>query len=501
MGLNMDVDHVAFAGLRKFDGKRTRWLYPQEVGQIAGRAGRYRTDGTFGVTGDAQEMDEDLVTAVEEHLYEPIASAEWRSADLEFASLKGLMRSLAAPPTREGLKLAEESLDETTLRQLALDPDLERRIGTDRERLRRLWEVCQTPDFRKTTLDEHVRLCRTVFDHLSSRNARMPQDWIAGQFASLDHAEGEMEVLAQRLAGVRTLAYVANRPDWLRDPVHWQGKMRQLEERLSDTLHEKLMQRFIDRRTSALLRGLNLRADVLAGVAADGTVTVEGHYVGRLHGLRFDLAEGSSQLEDKALRAAAQRAVTPEVVRRLGALAADVDEAFALREDGEISWNGEAAGRLSGGRPFAPKCRLYGEMGPEPARERARRRLEAFLAGEASRRLAPLKRLEDAVGQGALRGLARGVAYRLMEAGGVLARREVATELAALSQGSGARCAASASIWAPSVSICRARWTTAPARCCTPSPPSRPRPGDRRRAPPPGCRLHRHRIGCWAGWA
>ncbi len=435
MGLNMDVDHVAFAGLRKFDGKRTRWLHPMEVGQIAGRAGRYRTDGTFGVTGEASEMDEDLVSAVEEHRYQPLAGAEWRSADLDFASLKGLLRSLAKPPASDGLKLAEESLDETTLRKLSLDPDLERGIGSDRGKLRRLWEVCQTPEFRKTTLDDHIRLCRTVYDHLTSRTARLPEDWIAGQFASLDHLQGDMDVLAQRLAGVRTLAYVAARPDWLHDPTHWQAKTRQLEDRLSDTLHEKLMQRFIDRRTSALLRGLNLRDDVLAGVGTDGAVTVEGHYVGRLRGLRFEQAEGATQLEDKALRAAAQRAVTPEMARRLGALAADVDDAFSLHPDGAIDWKGEAAGRLSGGRPFAPRCMLYGEMGPEPARERARRRLEAFVAGDASRRLASLKSLEDAIAGGALRGLARGIAYRMVEAGGVLARREVAGEVTALSQG------------------------------------------------------------------
>ncbi|WP_158916674.1 helicase-related protein [Caulobacter sp. S45] len=435
MGLNMDVDHVAFAGLRKFDGKRTRWLLPQEIGQIAGRAGRYRTDGTFGVTGEAAEIDEDLVAAVEEHQYEPLRAAEWRSPDLDFNSLKALMRSLAAPPKRDGLKLAEESLDETTLRQLAKDPALESRLGRDRARLRQLWEVCQTPDFRKTTLDEHIRLCRTVFDHLSSRSGRLPEEWIAGQFASLDRTEGEMDVLAQRLAGVRTLAYAANRPGWLGDPEHWQAKMRGLEDRLSDTLHEKLMQRFIDRRTSALLRGLNLREEVLAGVAADGAVTVEGHYVGRLRGLRFEIAEGGGQLEDKALRAAAQRAVAPEVTRRLGALAADADEAFAIGPDGAVSWNGEEAGRLSGGRPFAPQCVLYGEMGPPPARERAKRRLEAFVAAEAGRRLAPLKALEDALADGGVRGLARGIAYRLAEAGGVLERGEVSAEVAALSQG------------------------------------------------------------------
>ncbi len=434
MGLNMDVDHVAFAGLRKFDGKRTRWLHPQEVGQIAGRAGRYRTDGTFGVTGDAPEMDEDLVGAVEEHRFEPVTAAEWRNTTLDFTSLKGLLRTLAAPPGRDGLKLAEESLDETTLRQLSQEADLEGRTR-DRAVLRRLWEICQTPDFRKTTLDEHVRLCRTVFDHLTRGPERLPEDWIASQFASLDHTAGDIDVLAQRLAGVRTLAYAANRPDWLADPAHWQGRTRALEERLSDSLHERLMARFIDRRTSALVRGLHLREEVLAGVAQDGAVTVEGHYVGRLLGLQFDPAEGASELEDRALRAAARKAVAPEVARRLGALSAASDDAFTLTPDGVILWEGTAAGHLvAGGRPFAPKVLLLAQLGPEHARERARRRLEAFVAGEAMRVLAPMKRLEDALAGPELRGLARGIAYRLMEAGGVLARQVVAADVSALSQ-------------------------------------------------------------------
>jgi ATP-dependent RNA helicase SUPV3L1/SUV3 len=432
MGLNMDVDHVAFAGLKKFDGKRSRWLHPQEVGQIAGRAGRYRTDGTFGVTGDAEAMDDDLVEAVQEHLFEPLAAAEWRSADLDFTSLKGLTRSLAAPPVRDGLKLAEESLDETTLRQLSADPELDGRCR-NRAVLRRLWEVCQTPDFRKTTLDEHVRLCRTVFDHLTSRGERLPEDWIAEQFAGLDRNEGDIDVLAQRLAGVRTLAYAANRPDWLRDPAHWRQKTRALEDRLSDTLHERLMARFIDRRTSALMRSLHQREDVLAGVGADGAITVEGHYVGRLKGLKFEIASSATALEDKALRGAALRAVAPELTRRLGQLAADPDDRFALLPSGLITWHGEPAGRLGGGRPFAPRCELFGELGQAPARERARRRLEAFVVGEAGRVLAPLKRLDDAIADGGLRGLARGIAYRLSEAGGVLGRAGVAAEVAALS--------------------------------------------------------------------
>ena len=432
MGLNMDVDHVAFAGLRKHDGRRTRWLHAHEIGQIAGRAGRYRTDGTFGVTGDCPEIDPDLVEAVENHRFDPVISAEWRNGGLDFGSLSLLLRSLAAPPQRLGLKLADMALDETTLRQLAQVDEVRERCR-DRDNLFALWDACQTPDFRKTTLDEHLRLVHTVFDHLSEGPRRLPDDWMDGQYKALDRLDGDIDALAGRLARVRTITYVANRPDWLRDPPHWQARTRELEDRLSDTLHERLMQRFIDRRTSALMRGLRVRDEILAGVGADGTVTVEGHFVGRLRGVRFDPAQGASALEDRALRAAAQHAVGPEVARRLGQLAADEDAAFALQPDGMVLWRGEAAAQLAGGTPFAARVRLFGELGPAAARERAARRLEAFLSAEAGRRLGPLRRLEAALTEGQLKGLARGVAYRLIEAGGIVDRRPLEADLRVLS--------------------------------------------------------------------
>ena len=432
MGLNMDVDHVAFAGLRKFDGRRTRWLQAQEIGQIAGRAGRYRTDGTFGVTGDCPDMDTDLVEAVEAHRFEPLLQAEWRNPELDFSSLAGLMHSLSAPPPSPSLKLSEEALDETTLRRLIDDEDIVR-LARDRRRLNRLWEVCQIPDFRKTTIEDHVRMVATVFEHLSGPRAKLPEDWIAPQFRALDRLDGEIDALATRLAGVRTLAYAANRPDWLVDPVAWQTQTRALEDRLSDTLHEKLMQRFIDRRTSVLMRALHVPDDVIAGVDDNGAVTVEGHYVGRLKGLHFDPAQGQSALEDKALRLAAQRAVGPVVARRLGRLTAAGDAEFGVLPHGVLTWNGEAAGKICGGTPFAPRVRLFGELGPEPARERAARRLEAFLAAESGRRLGSMRRVREAISGSGLKGLARGLAHQLMEAGGVLDRAEVEHELKALS--------------------------------------------------------------------
>jgi ATP-dependent RNA helicase SUPV3L1/SUV3 len=434
MGLNMDVDHVAFAGLRKFDGKRTRWLYAQEIGQIAGRAGRYRRDGTFGVTGDCPDIEPDLAAAVESHAFEQVPGAEWRNGRLDFQSLHGLLRSLCLPPPMAGLTLSQESLDETALRQLAADDDIARRCR-DRTNLFRLWEVCQTPDFRKTTLEDHVRFVRAVFGFLTERDRRLPNDWLDGQFRAVDRVDGDIDALSARLAGVRTLAYVANRSDWLADPAHWQGRTRELEDRLSDTLHERLMQRFIDRRTSALMRGLSVRETLLAGVGADGAVTVEGHLVGRLEGARFDPVKGATALEERALRAAAERAVGPEIARRLGRLAAEPDEAFALLPDGLVLWRDDAAGQLTGGGPFSPRVRLFGDLGPAPARERAARRLEAFIAAEASRRLRRLRALKAAVAEGRIKGLARGLAYRLTEAGGVMDRRVVETEVRALSQG------------------------------------------------------------------
>jgi ATP-dependent RNA helicase SUPV3L1/SUV3 len=435
MGLNMDVDHVAFAGLRKFDGRRTRWLHAQEIGQIAGRAGRYRRDGTFGVTGDCPDMDTDHVAAVEGHIFPAVAAAEWRNARLDFHSLAGLLRSLATPSPSPGLKLSEESQDETTLRQLSVDEIITRRCR-DRANLIRLWEVCQTPDFRKSTQDEHTRLVGAMFEHLTQGNRRLPEDWAQAQFAGLDRTDGDIDTLSARLARVRTLAYVANRADWLADPSSWQGRTRALEDRLSDTLHQQLMQRFVDRRTSTLLRSLSQGAGpVLAGIGKDGDVIVEGHFVGRLAGLGFEPARGASALENRALRGAVERVVAPEIARRLGDLVADDDGAFALRSDGRVLWRGEPVAELIGGEPFSPRVRLWGEIGPVAMRERAVRRLESFVADEAHRGLFALGRLKSAVADGRLKGLARGLAYQLVEHFGVLDRREVEAHVRALSSG------------------------------------------------------------------
>jgi ATP-dependent RNA helicase SUPV3L1/SUV3 len=433
MGLNMDVDHVAFAGLAKFDGRRRRPLYAHEVGQIAGRAGRFQRDGTFGVTAGAEAMDADLVAAVETHRFDPVERALWRNSDLDLRSLAGLLRSLAEPASRPGLKASEEALDERVLRHLAADEDLARRAG-DRSALLRLWEACQTPDFRKTTFDDHVRLVRDLFGYLTAGDGLIPEDWMAKSLAQLDRLDGEIEALSARVAGVRTLAYLAHRSEWLADPTYWRDQTRALEDRLSDTLHEKLMARFVDQRTSALIRGLGARREILAGVGGDGVVTVEGFEVGRLRGLTFDAVRGAGALEQKTLRRAAERVVSPEINRRLGVLAGEADDAFSFTPDGLVLWRGEAAAAMGGGDPFNPAVRLLTELGARPARERAQRRLAGFVAAQSRRRFASLWRLTQAIASDRLRGLARGVAWRLAETGGVIDRRQVEPDLTSLSR-------------------------------------------------------------------
>ena len=438
MGLNMDVDHVAFAGMRKFDGRRTRWLHAHEIAQIAGRAGRHTRDGTFGVTGECDELDEDLVEQVVNHQFDPVQHAEWRNARLDFDTLPDLLRSLVQTPPaavsgRTGLKLTMPALDETLLRRAMQDDEI-KRIGRSRGAIMRLWECCQLPDFQKTTLDEHARLSRDIFQALTGKRGRLTDDWIAPRFAELDRDDGQIDQLSARLSGVRTLSYIAARPDWLDQAKGWRERTRVLEDRLSDVLHERLTARFVDRKTTALMRSLHDRADTSAEVGSDGVVTVDGETVGHLEGVRFAVESGGSALADRTLKAAALKAVTPEINRRLGRLAADADEAFSVTPEGDVLWSGALAAKITNAEPFSPRVRLIGDLGPQATRDRAQRRIEAWLAGEAGRTLRDLRRLRQAVETGALKGLPRGIAFRLIEAGGVIDRRDVERDLAALSQ-------------------------------------------------------------------
>ncbi|MFQ3623813.1 MAG: helicase-related protein, partial [Acetobacteraceae bacterium] len=321
MGLNMDVNHVAFAGLAKFDGHRTRALTAAEVAQIAGRAGRGMADGSFGTTAEAPPLPPETVEAVEAHRFDPLESLVWRNGALDFSTLDSLLASLDSPPPAAGLVRGPDAADHVALATLARDPDIAGR-ARGQGAVRLLWDACQVPDYRRLGDDSHARICGRIFRSLREPPHRVDPDWIARELDSLDRTDGDLDTLMGRLASARTWSYIAGRADWLADPAPFADRCRALEDRISEALHERLTARFVDRRAAHLIRRLDDagEADVLSAVTRDGTVVVEGHGVGRLRGFAFDPDPEADGVARQAVLRAARRALAAEVPRRVAAL-------------------------------------------------------------------------------------------------------------------------------------------------------------------------------------
>ncbi len=422
MGLNMDIDHVAFAGLSKFDGRRTRALTAQEAAQIAGRAGRNRREGTFGVTGDADEMDDDLIASIENHRFLSLTAAQWRNHELDFSSLDNLLRSLTRPSPAPALQLAREALDEKVLRHLSAEDDIAQKVRNPVS-LRILWEVCQLPDFRKVSLDEHLKTVGFLFWSRHRPDGFVPHDWFDEQLSHLDRMDGDIDTLSGRLSGVRTLSYIANRTGWLKAAEHWREATRDLEARLSDRLHEALMQRFVDQRTSALLKALNAFEAPKPEIMDNGDVFLEGQRVGQLKGLNFVQAAGESLIEDKTIRQAAHRAVTPLIRDRLHALAQAPSRSLRLKGK-HVLWQGETVGHIAPSDYFNPVIRLECQSDQAALEDRARKRLTDFVRQQALHQLKPLHRIYEAAHDEATPAAVRAVAWQIYENGGVTLRGE-----------------------------------------------------------------------------
>ncbi|MEM8786732.1 MAG: helicase-related protein [Pseudomonadota bacterium] len=431
MGLNLDIAHVAFAGTAKFDGRRHRHLAPNELAQIAGRAGRFTADGTFGVTGEAGPLDEDTVAAIESHRFTPIRKLQWRNDRLEFGTTDRLIASLEAPSGHEDLIRAREADDLRTLKSLSAVPVVRDRIqgGPD---VRLLWDVCQIPDFRNVAHAEHDTLCQRIFEYLGN-DGRIPSDWLAERIARIDKPNGDIDALAKRLAYIRTWTYVAQRKGWVDDTDHWREETRAVEDRLSDALHAALTQRFVDRRTSVLMRRLKQKESLVAVVNDKGEVHVAEQFVGRLEGFRFRLDPAAGAEEGKTLRAAALQALTPAFNLRADQFYNAPDTEIDLTEQGGLMWGEYAIGRLQAGPDaLSPEIVPFvdDEAGAEIA-DKVRRRLGHWLDRRVSTLFEPLVAMRD---DQSLDGLARGVAFRLVETLGVVPRAEIAADIKALDQ-------------------------------------------------------------------
>ena len=432
MGINMDVDHVAFSSLEKFDGLGVRPLRPEELGQIAGRAGRHMNDGTFGVTGDAEPLPDEIVARIEGHRYDPVRVLQWRNSALDFRSLDALLASLEEPPPTKGLVKARPSSDYIALRHLSGDEDV-RALATSRDAVHRLWEACQLPDFRKLSVDEHVKLVRTIFLHLMGDDGVLPDDWLAGQIARLDQTEGDVATLSGRLAQIRTWTYAANRPGWTKDSAHWQAATRAIEDKLSDALHEKLTERFVDRRTSVLMKRLRDDDDLNLTLDDSGGVAIGGELVGKLEGFRFEADARAEGIHGRTLRAAAMRGLEGEFFRRARRLVEAADKDITLSEHGKIWWDGAVVASLvAGSSSLEPKVSVLADTNLKgDLRDEIQTRLDKWVAERIAARLEPLLALRNAMAakagtEHALPAAARGIAHQLLESFGSLDRASIA---------------------------------------------------------------------------
>jgi ATP-dependent RNA helicase SUPV3L1/SUV3 len=431
MGLNLDVDHVAFAQDWKFDGFQYRQLTPAEFGQIAGRAGRHLRDGTFGVTGKVDPLPQELVESLEAHAFQPVRVLQWRSRDFDFGSIDALRNSLEVLPPSPSLSRALPAVDQRALEFLAKDTGVADRATTP-PRVELLWEACKLPDYRRIAPAQHAEIIATIYGDLTSRG-HVAEDYMAAQVHRADRAEGDIDTLSQRIAEIRTWTYISHRPGWLADPTHWQEKTREVEDRLSDALHDRLTKRFVDRRTSVLMRRLRENAVMEAEIGSDGTVVVEGHPVGELQGFRFTLDGRAEGTDGKAVRAASQKALAGEFEKRAERFANAPNGDLALASDGLVRWLGAPIASLTATDDvLAPKVVLLAdEQLTGPARDKVAARAERFVTYQVSTVLKPLADLKSGE---SLEGTARGIAYRLYENLGILQRRDVAEDVRALEQ-------------------------------------------------------------------
>ena len=373
MGLNLDLRHVAFAALTKFDGRRKRRLFPSEMAQIAGRAGRHQQDGSFGTLaggkGPSLEFTEEEIYAIEEHRFAPLTKLFWREAEPRFDDLATLVADLEAPPREPELAAAPEAVDLAVLKRLREEP-LTADIRTP-GLVRRFWEACSLPDFRQSGADTHARFVARLWQDL--REGYLGADYVAARIAELDTMQGDIDTLQGRIASIRSWAYICQRPDWVLARDEMAARARGVEAKLSDALHARLTERFVNRRTAILMKTLGQDAAMLpVSTDADGTVRVEGEPIGRLQGFSFTVDHQANHEDRRMLLAAGEKALPRLLGERAEGLIASGFDSVAV-EQGAIRWDGRRIAKLeTGDDPSSPRIVPERELGALPDAVRGR---------------------------------------------------------------------------------------------------------------------------------
>ncbi|WP_456386480.1 helicase-related protein [Profundibacter sp.] len=431
MGLNLDINHVAFSALSKFDGRRMRYLQPNELAQIAGRAGRYMRHGSFGVTGEAPLLEDGVADAIVNHRFAPVKKLQWRNTELEFGNTTRLISALESPTDDDWLTRVREADDLMALKTLSMRDEITAHLGGPQD-VKRLWDVCRVPDFRGISHAEHAALLEQIFVYLQRYN-RIPDDWLARQVKRVDRPDGDIDALSKRLAFIRTWTYIAQRKSWVDDETHWRGRTRAVEDRLSDALHARLTQRFVDRRTSVLLRRLKQKESLVADVNDKGEVTVEGELIGRLEGFRFTQDKTANADEAKTVRAASVAALAPHFHLLADRFYNAPDTEMDFTEQGGLMWGNSAVGKLVAGDD-ALKPQVVAFVDDEAGADvmtKVQRRLQHFIDRKVATLFEPLLALSN---DETLTPMARGFAFRMVEGFGVVPRASVVAEVKDLDQ-------------------------------------------------------------------
>jgi len=432
MGINMDLDSIYFSNLKKFDGKKLRKLNLSEIGQIAGRAGRYLNDGNFGITGDCKEINSEEVDLLENHKFEEIKTLFWRNSNLNFDNSYSLIKSLEEKPQKEWLRKIYECEDEKALKYFLRDKNLTN-INFNNETLNLLWECCQIPDFVKKTYGNHYEVIENVFKFLSSKKGKITNEFMRLQLMKLDKLDGNVDSLSNRIANVRTWSYVSNKNNWIENQDYWIEKTKLLEDRLSDRLHEELTKTFIDKRASILARGLKQDMEFKTEILENNDVKIDDQFIGKINGLKLelDLKKGALETDIKSLKKAARQTIGPELERRIQII---IDTGLIkLNDDFKIYWNNFAIAKLTPGNDYlSPNFELIVD---DTLEHEQKKKLSSYIQkwlkvkiDTVLQSLVDLKNLKD--NHSAIKALA----YQLYENNGVLKRDNVSDYLKNLGQ-------------------------------------------------------------------
>ena len=351
MGINMDLDNVYFSNLKKFDGKKLRQLDLSEISQIAGRAGRYLNNGTFGITGECKELTNDEISLLENHKLEPIINIFWRNSNLNFMNFTSLINSLDERPNKKFLRRIHECEDEKLLK-FFLKNYSKYNIKNNKNSLEILWECCQIPDFVKHTYGHHLEVVSKVFSFLISDKKKVLNKYMKEQLNNLDKLEGNVDSITNRIANVRTWSYVANKKNWVENQDYWIERTKILEDKLSERLHEELTKSFIDKRASILARGLKQEIDLKTEIKEEKNIIIDNQYIGELKGLKLilDLKAGALDTDIKSLKKAARQGVRPELIKRINKII--IDDKIELKDDFKIYWKNDPIAFISQGKNY-----------------------------------------------------------------------------------------------------------------------------------------------------